>query len=105
MIAGVGLATALSRFILLGLLVNYAKNEFGFKVKGIGLRSPIFATIVMSAFLLAFNHLINMNIILGIVEILSGIIIYFAVLIATKGITNEDWVLLKSFRKKERLSE
>ena len=56
MIAGVGLATSLSRILFLSLLVFHAKKEFNFKVKGIGLRAPIFATLIMSAFLFGFNH-------------------------------------------------
>jgi len=98
-IAGVSLATSLSRFILLGLLVFYAKKEFNFKVKGIGLRSPIFATIIMSIFLLAFNRFVNMNIFFGAIEIILGIIIYFGTLIIAKGINREDFELIKNLRR------
>ena len=98
-IAGVGLATSLSRFILLGLLVFYAKREFNFKVKGIGFRAPIFATLVMSAFLLAFNYLVNMNLFFGAIEVVLGAGIYFGVLILIKGITKEDFELIKNLKK------
>jgi O-antigen/teichoic acid export membrane protein len=98
MIAGVGLATSLSRLLLLGLLVFYAKKEFNFTVKGIGLRAPIFATIIMSIFLLAFNHFVNMNIFLGIIEIILGVCIYFGVLVLAKGVNKEDWNLLNFFK-------
>lgn len=101
-IAGVGLATSLSRVLLLGFLVYSAKKEFGFKVKGIGLRAPISATVIMSAFLLAFNHLIDMNIFLGAIEIIIGVIIYFGVLILVKGIGREDFELIKNtFKRKQ----
>ncbi|MBU1252135.1 MAG: hypothetical protein KKC96_00915 [Nanoarchaeota archaeon] len=46
-IAGVEFATALSRAILLGILVFYSGRELGLKVKGIGLRKPILSTIAM----------------------------------------------------------
>lgn len=98
-IAGVGLVTSLSRVLLLGLLVFHAKREFNFKVKGIGLRAPIFATIVMSIFLLAFNHFVDMNIFLGAVEIIIGAGIYFGILIITKGLTKEDFKLIKDLRR------
>jgi len=98
-IAGVGLATSLSRIFLLGLLIFHAKKEFDFGVKGIGLRSPIFATIIMSAFLLAFNYAVNMNLLFGMIEIVLGVGIYLIVLILTKGINAEDWKLLRSFHK------
>jgi O-antigen/teichoic acid export membrane protein len=99
-IAGVGLATCLSRVLLLGLLVSYAKKEFNFRVKGIGLRAPIFSTIIMSAFLLIFNRIVNMNIFLGAIEIILGVGIYLSVLILLKGINKEDWDLIKNIFKK-----
>ena len=99
-IAGVGLATSLSRIILLGLLMFYAKKEFNFKVKGIGVKAPIFATLVMAAFLFAFNHLVNMNIFYGILEILLGITIYFGVLILVKGWTKGDFELIKNLKRR-----
>jgi O-antigen/teichoic acid export membrane protein len=100
-IAGVGLATSLSRIILLGLLVFHAKKEFNFKIKGIGLRAPIFATIIMSIFLLTFNYLVDMNLFLGIVEIIIGAGIYLGVLILLRGLTGEDFELIKNLLKKE----
>jgi O-antigen/teichoic acid export membrane protein len=96
MISGVSLATSLSRVLLLGLLVFYARKEFNFKVKGVGLRAPIFATIIMSIFLLAFNYFININLFFGIIEIIFGVVIYFIFLILMKGITKDDWKLIKS---------
>lgn len=101
-IAGVGLATSLSRMLFLGLLVFYAKKEFNFKVKGIGLRAPIFATVIMSLFLLVFNHFVNINLFFGVIEIIFGAGIYFGVLIIKKGITREDLELLKSLYKKNK---
>lgn len=102
MIAGVGLATSLSRAILLGLLIFNAKRVFNFSVKGVGLRAPVFATIVMSAFLLAFNYLINMNIWLGIVEVILGAGVYLGVLILLKGVNEEDLGLIKSLFKRRQ---
>jgi O-antigen/teichoic acid export membrane protein len=102
MIAGVGLATSLSRVFLLGLLVYRAKREFNFKVRGIGLRAPIFATIIMSLFLVLFNHIVDMNIFFGAIEIILGVVIYFVVLILVKGIKKEDFELIKNaFKRKQ----
>jgi O-antigen/teichoic acid export membrane protein len=100
MIAGVGLATTLSRMLLLGLLIFYTKKEFNFKVKGIGLKAPIFATVIMSIFLLIFNHFVNMNLFFGVIEIILGAGIYLVVLILIKGITSEDLKLIKEFFKR-----
>jgi stage V sporulation protein B len=101
MIAGVGLATSLSRVFLLGLLVYHARKEFNFRVKGIGLRAPIFATIIMSLFLVIFNHIVDMNIFFGAIEIILGVIIYFVIIILIRGIKKEDFDLIKNtFRRK-----
>ncbi len=100
MIGGVSLATSLSRLFLLGLLVFYVKKEFGFKVKGIGLRAPLCATIIMGAFLWTFNYLLDINIFLGIAEIILGVVIYLGFLILFKGADKEDWILLKGLIKK-----
>jgi O-antigen/teichoic acid export membrane protein len=100
MIAGIGLATSLSRIFLLGILVLHAKKEFNFRVKGIGLRAPIFATVIMSLFLLIFNKLVNMNIFLGIIEVIIGTSIYLVSLILLKGVNKEDWNIIRSLFKK-----
>jgi O-antigen/teichoic acid export membrane protein len=99
-IAGVGLATSLSRIFLLSLLVFYAKKEFKFGVKGIGLKAPIFAALVMSLFLFVFNHFVDMNLLFGALEIIIGIGIYFGALFLIKGITKEDFRLIKSLFKR-----
>jgi len=100
MIAGVGLATSFSRILLLGVLIFRAKKEFNFRVRGIGLRAPLFATLIMSTFLFVFNYFTNMNLLLGLLEIILGIIIYFGVILLTKGITKEDLELIKGLIKK-----
>jgi O-antigen/teichoic acid export membrane protein len=99
-INAVGFATSISRIVLLGLLIFQVKKEFKFSVRGIGLRAPIFATLIMSIFLLSFKYLINMNILWGILEIILGAGIYFGLLILFKGITKEDFYLVKSLFKR-----
>jgi len=96
MIAGVGLATSLSRILLLGLLAFHAKKEFNFKIKGIGLGAPIFATTIMSVFLFLFNNLVNMNFFFGVMEIIFGAGIYLGVLILIKFVNKEDLDLIKN---------
>ncbi|HOF44581.1 MAG TPA: polysaccharide biosynthesis C-terminal domain-containing protein, partial [Candidatus Pacearchaeota archaeon] len=93
--AGVSLATSVSRIFLLGLLVFYAKKEFNFGVRGIGLRAPIFATVIMSLFLVTFNYFVDINIWYGILEVISGAIIYFIFLMLGKGLDKDDWKLVK----------
>ena len=98
-INAVGFSTSISRIFLLGILIFQTKKEFNFKVKGIGLRAPILSTIVMSIFLFAFNHLVNMNIWLGVVEVILGASIYFGVLVLLKAVNKEDIKLIKGLYK------
>jgi O-antigen/teichoic acid export membrane protein len=103
MIAGVGLATSLSRILLLCLLVFYAKREFNFKVKGVGLRAPIFASIIMSLFLIVFNYLTELNLFLGIIEVIGGIAVYFGTFFLIKGIKEEDWKIINGILKRQQI--
>lgn len=98
-INAVALSTSLSRVLLLGILIFQVKKQFNFRVKGAGLRAPIFSTLAMSLFLLAFHNFVNINIWWGICEIIVGIVIYLGFLILLKGITKEDFKLIKSVVK------
>ena len=99
-ILGAGIATVVSRLILLGILVVNAKHQFKLNVKGIGIRKPIFATLIMALFLLLFNSIVDMNWFFGILEIILGAGIYFGVLILVKGVGREDFKLVKSLIRK-----
>ena len=99
-IVGAALATVFSRIFFLILLSTSAKSKFGLKLRGIGLRAPIFATLVMSLFLLIYDKLVDLNLFYGIVEVIIGAGIYFGVLILIKGVTKQDWNILKSLIKR-----
>lgn len=99
-IIGVGIATVISRFLYFGILMISGRRELNLKLKGIGLRKPILATLIMSFFLLIFNHFVNMNLFYGALEIILGAGIYFGVLLLAKGLHKEDWKLIKSLFKR-----
>ncbi len=98
-IDAVAFSTSLSRILLLGILIFQTKKQFNFKVRGIGLRFMLYAVLIMSLFLLFFNYFVNINIWLGILEILFGASIYFGILALLKGINKEDFKLIKSIIK------
>lgn len=98
-INAVALSTSLSRILLLGILIFQVKKQFNFRIKGFGLRAPIFSALIMSVFLLAFHHFVNINVWWGILEIMLGIGIYFIVLIFLKGINKEDFKLIRDLLK------
>ncbi len=99
-IVGVGIATVISRVIYLGILSFNAKSRFDLRTRGLGLRRPLFATIIMAFFLFAFNNFVDINIFYGIIEIILGAGIYLGIMVLTKGITKEDWNILESLFKR-----
>jgi len=98
-IAGVSISTALSRIILLGILMFYASKNMKLNYPRLSLRNSIFATLIMSIFLLLFNKLVNMNLLFGIIEIIVAILIYLGILILIREITKEDKNLIKGVLK------
>jgi O-antigen/teichoic acid export membrane protein len=99
-IVGAGIATVISNIILLLILSIAAIRIFNLKLKGIGLKSPLFATLIMALFLLFYNKLVNMNLLFGIIEVILGAGIYLGVLILVRGINKEDFNLLKGLIKR-----
>jgi len=81
-------------------LIFYSEKGLGIKIKGIGLRKPLLATLVMGIFLYTFSSYVDINLFTGIIEVLLGAIIYFGVLIWSNGLNKEDWTLLKGLIKK-----
>jgi len=94
-ILGAGLATLFSRTFLLTALSRKGKSEFKIKISPNHYLKPILAALIMALFIIIFNNLINMNLILGIIQVLVAIIIYFAVMLLIKGITKQDIKLLR----------
>jgi O-antigen/teichoic acid export membrane protein len=99
-INAVALSTSISNLLLLFILTFQTKKHINFYAKKIGIKSIILATLVMSAFLLIFNYIVDMNIFLGIIEVIVGVGIYFVIMFITKGITREDLMLIKNLYKK-----
>jgi len=99
-IAGIGFATSLSRILLLGILISSARKKFGFTLKGLGIKKPLLATIVMSLFLVLFHRIVDMNIFLGIVEVIFGVLIYFGIMVLVRGITKEDFIVFSKVLKR-----
>jgi len=99
-IAGIAIATTLSRIIFLLILVINSKRKFNFFVRGLGLKKPLFATLIMSLFLLVFNYFFDISLIIGIIEVTLAAGIYFGIMFLIKGVTKEDLNLLKTFSRR-----
>ena len=106
-ILGAALATVISRGIYLLVMTKKTNNLLNLKAnKGPFLRATL-ASLVMAIFLILFTSLLDMNLFLGILEIVFGAGIYFSFLWLIGGLKKEDWDLfskifikkIKSFKK------
>ena len=92
--AGAAIATVISRYLYLISLSIFAKKKLSIEFKLSYLTKPLLASLVMFFILFIFNNYIeDMNIILGIFEVILGIIIYFTVMFLIKGVTKEEFLL------------
>jgi len=93
-IGGAALATLLSWLAYFIGALYLCKKEFGLTLRLNNFLRPIIASIIMAIFLISFNsHFSDLNLFLGILEIISGIIIYLIAFFLLGGIKKEDVVL------------
>jgi stage V sporulation protein B len=94
-IVGAGIATAISRGFYLIYLANKSHKIFKTKLPWNTIIKSFFASFIMALFLIWFSSVVDMNIYFGILEIILGAGIYFAVMFLIKGIKGEDLNLLR----------
>tara|TARA_Y100000310_G_scaffold221576_1_gene223168 strand:- start:23063 stop:24619 length:1557 start_codon:yes stop_codon:yes gene_type:complete len=99
-ILGAATATLISRVFYFFVIFINTKKHFEIKVPKNLIIKPLFATIIMAIVLFIYNFYIDINILTGILEILTGIFVYFTTMFLIKGINKEDFDLVKSFLKK-----
>ena len=93
---GAALSTIISQLFYLGILMVYSKKYFNVHLELGHIIKPLLAAMVMFFVLTSMNKQIaDFNLFIGIAEIFSGIIIYFAILFFIKGIRQEDVLLVK----------
>ncbi|MBT3866173.1 oligosaccharide flippase family protein [Candidatus Woesearchaeota archaeon] len=96
---GAAIATVFSRVFLLAALAS--KNYTAHNI--LPLKLPIIkffiSSSVMAIAIILFNKLINLNPILGLIEIPVGILIYFGVLLIIKGVTVDEIKALRPSRR------
>jgi len=93
---GAALAIVLSRFYITISLSRTSKKFFGFSYNKMAILKPIFASLVMAFFIFFFTRFISgkANLILGILDILAGILIYFATLYLINGFSKRDAIYI-----------
>ena len=90
-IGGAAIATVTSRFVYTGSLLIYSHKKLKVKTPFSRIFKPFLASIVMAGAILAANSLLSdVNLIIGFIEVISGIVIYFFVLDLFKGIDKKE---------------
>jgi len=92
---GAGLATFISRGFLLFSISLRAEKKMKIKIPFSNFSKPIISGIFMATFLFLFNSFLNINLFLGILEVILAMVIYFSLLYVFGGIEKEDINLLK----------
>jgi len=92
---GAGLATVISRGFYLIMLIIKTKEVSPIKINKNHFLKPLISSIIMASFLIVFNLFINVNIFIGIIEVLLGVLIYFIVLYLIKGFDKNDVLMFK----------
>ena len=98
-LVGAAAATFISRYIFLGSLMILSKKKLKITPNKISFIKPLFASLVMLAFLFVFDYFVPLNILYGVIMILLAIIVYFLVMFFIKGIKKEDFELIRMLRK------
>jgi len=80
----------------------YSSKVLKSDLKFVNFLLPIISASIMFCSLYFFNNLLNiqMNLYIGLVEIISGAILYFICMFLFKGLTKEDLIFIKNLFKK-----
>jgi stage V sporulation protein B len=95
-ITGVGFATLISRIYYLNRLSKNAKKKFNIKIKKKPIIQSTIGSIIMGGFMIGFDKLFEVKIILGLIEIILAILVYIGIMWIIKGIIKEDINLIKN---------
>lgn len=99
-ISGAAIATLISWIVYIFGAARIVHKRFKISVDYAPFAKALVASIVMSVFLFLFKMFISdMTVTNGIIEVLAGAIVYFAVLFLIKGFSKEDLELIRVFKK------
>lgn len=99
-VLGAAIATFISRYFNLILLIKNTKSKLNLKINLKNLSKPLIASLVMLVSLAIFQQATKLAWPKSIVEIIFGAFVYLAVIILIKGITKDDLKLLKQLNRK-----
>lgn len=93
----VAFATLLVRYGNMASLAVLARKKLKIKANIASIAKPLLASAIMLAFLFAFDYFINLNILTGILMIIAAVLVYFFALWIIKGVSKEDFELIRRF--------
>jgi len=101
--AGVAAATLISNIVYIISLMITANKKFKISFEKKHFFKPLIASLIMSLAIILINKIIlDMSVFLGVVEISFGVLVYFFVMILIKGVTKEDFFIIKEVLKRRR---
>jgi len=94
--SGAAIATVISRFVYFSSLMFFAKRKLNIKLEKKYLIKPIISSLIMALFVFTLSSIIkDMNLFLGLILVIFGILIYILVMILIKGLKKEDFDIIK----------
>lgn len=100
--AGVGIATSLSWIFYFLVSLSISQKEFKIKVSLAPTIKPVISSLIMATVLYFFLIKIrSFDLLSGALMVLTGVLVYTASMLLTKGIEKQDLELIKLFLKKK----
>jgi len=98
--AGAAIATLISWVLYFVLSIYFAKKETKTRISFSHLLKPVIASVVMaSAIFYITNFFKDITFVIGALEVLLGVFVYFAILFVINGIKKEDLEMIKMLKK------
>ena len=100
---GAALATIISRYFYMISLIFISKKRLNIRFKLSPFIKTFLAALVMFGVLFWINtSIFDMTLLLGISEIIIGALIYFSILVLTKTLTREDYIMIMEVIKRKK---
>lgn len=91
---GASFSTFISRYTGMGILIFFSKKQLGIAPSPDSITKPLFASLMMLAYLFLFNYLIELSIFTGALMILSAAVFYTVLIFVMKAISLDEIKIL-----------
>ncbi|MCX6749298.1 MAG: flippase [Candidatus Pacearchaeota archaeon] len=87
---GASFATLVTRYSGLFLMIVISAKKINLRPDRFSMVNPLFASLIMLGYLFLFRYLFPLNVISGIIMILSAVVVYFLVIFLIKAVSIEE---------------